>query len=1006
MTATSGRNKHLAAARAKGKSIQADKKAALASETVTDDLWNSLQAANLHIEELEQQLAQKDAECHRLQSELEKSNQKLQNHKDGSAFWKEKQEKTHHELRMQRQTTKRGKEKLARVEKQVEILKIAEKEASKEFLRGSRESYQAITSLKKENETLHTELSVSMARWTSQLEKTHAKLAVSNSDLKILRQKASKLRKAVVHCKEQKERAIFSVKKQILNQRSVHHLMHKGVFTEETRNVVRLLVKAGCSRNYIGKVISAVLESAEIKTVGNISNPSITRILREGFFAAQIQLGHEMKHAESMTFSADGTSHRSINYNSCHIHLVAEDYTSPEGNSKQRVTRTFGIQSSKDGSSEEAVADWERTIKKIVELYNNSPLGKRSGGLLKFIDLLIKLTGMNTDHCSKEKKDARLLEALKAWAVDQHLGEEKMLEMTFEEIRDYFKKAEQKMIRKAGGANKWNKLSDIKQAERKAKMIEEAVAELGKEAFNDLSDEEKHLFRLFIWAGCGCHKDLNTVRGGYLAMSAWWYENESELDGEHPVLLANRDNDPVVQERETALEQGDTPTPAQERAFHKSTRGAIKTAEIAGAIFNHKDNKKGHHDIFRYWWWEHVGVPFTFPDTSNNRFQSYCDAAAALILYGDEFKDFLESLRINKQKPTLNHMESNLWKALHCTSTITELAVLAIYAETISYPYMKAIRTSDAQKKNMLDLGPFHSRVYDHMQKIIENPDILIGNDLDLSESYKTATLDGEEWQNPAVVKKIFDLMPTLPHFRDLLIAFFKGAAETWERFTSEFAPGGLIDEATAEERELAHMPAANDENEGLLGSFRHLMHYQPQLTLLSYNALSMFFRNNTQAFMAAKFTEEEDYHYIRKLAREANGEEKKRRKELVDFRDKRQAEKIARKGVREQKAKATAERIAQLDLVFDKKEVVGLKGDALKDQLRLFKNAGAPNLKRIPLSTKVDDIRKALTDAIDLHTNGTWRLVQDEESECENTDLEEEEEEEEDDEEDWEDME
>jgi hypothetical protein len=34
----------------------------LASETATDDLWNRLQAANLHIEELEQQLAQKDTE--------------------------------------------------------------------------------------------------------------------------------------------------------------------------------------------------------------------------------------------------------------------------------------------------------------------------------------------------------------------------------------------------------------------------------------------------------------------------------------------------------------------------------------------------------------------------------------------------------------------------------------------------------------------------------------------------------------------------------------------------------------------------------------------------------------------------------------------------------------------------------------------------------------------------------------------------------------------------------
>ena len=125
--------------------------------------------------------------------------------------------------------------------------------------------------------------------------------------------------------------------------------------------------------------------------------------------------------------------------------------------------------------------------------------------------------------------------------------------------------------------------------------------------------------------------------------------------------------------------------------------------------------------------------------------------------------------------------------------------------------------------------------------------------------------------RTPAVVEKILDLIPTLPHFHDLLIAFFNGAAETWERFTSEFAPGGLIDEATVEERELAWyenwLPATNYENEGLLGSFQHLMNYQPQLMLLSFNSLSMFFCNNTQAFMAAKFTEEEDYHYLHKLA-------------------------------------------------------------------------------------------------------------------------------------------
>ena len=433
------------------------------------------------------------------------------------------------------------------------------------------------------------------------------------------------------------------------------------------------------------------------------------------------------------------------------------------------------------------------------------------------------------------------------------------------------------------------------------------------------------------------------------------------------------------------------------------TRGAIKAAEIAGAIFNHKDDKKGHHDIFRYWWWEHVGIPFTFPDTSNNRFQSYCDAAAALILYADEFKAFLESLRVNKQNSTLNHMESNLWKALHCTSTTTELAVLAIYAEAISYPYMKAIRTSSDKDQNMLDLGPFHSSVYNHMQKIIENPDILIGKDIDPSESYKMATLDGNEWQNIEVVKKILDLIPTLPHFHNLLISFFRGAAETWERFTSEFAPGGLIDEATAEEKELAWMPATNDENEGALGSFRHLMRHQPQLTLLSHNALAMFFRNNTQTFMAAKFTEEEDYHYLHKLAQDSNGEEEKRRKELVEFRDKQQAEKIARKEVREKNAKATAERMAKMNLILDKEKAQKLKGVDLKDQLKLFKNAGAPNLQKGALPTKADAGHQALVDAIELHTNGTWKLALNKEAETDIAELSEEEDENE---ENWEDIE
>ena len=111
-------------------------------------------------------------------------------------------------------------------------------------------------------------------------------------------------------------------------------------------------------------------------------------------------------------------------------------------------------------------------------------------------------------------------------------------------------------------------------------------------------------------------------------------------------------------------------------------------------------------------------------------------------------------------------METNLWNALHCSSTTTELAVLAIYAEAISYPYMKAICTSSDQ--NMLNLGPLHSCVYDHMNKIINNPNILVGAD----SSFKTATLNGKIL---LLYRKSLDLFP---HFHIFTIFLLHSSRE------------------------------------------------------------------------------------------------------------------------------------------------------------------------------------------------------------------------------------
>ena len=59
------------------------------------------------------------------------------------------------------------------------------------------------------------------------------------------------------------------------------------------------------------------------------------------------------------------------------------------------------------------------------------------------------------------------------------------------------------------------------------------------------------ILKLFIWAGCGCHKDLNTVHGANMAMMAWWDGNN--IPG--PVLLANRDNKAVLEDYDPELDR-------------------------------------------------------------------------------------------------------------------------------------------------------------------------------------------------------------------------------------------------------------------------------------------------------------------------------------------------------------------------------------------------------------------------------------------------------------------
>ncbi|KAF8218817.1 hypothetical protein L208DRAFT_1346976, partial [Tricholoma matsutake] len=90
----------------------------------------------------------------------------------------------------------------------------------------------------------------------------------------------------------------------------------------------------------------------------------------------------------------------------------------------------------------------------------------------------------------------------------------------------------------------------------------------------------------------------------------------------------------------------------------------------------------------------------------------------------------------------------------------------------------------------------------------------------------------------------------SLPHPEPCHIAFFKGALETWEQFSSEFTDGGKISQLSEAERDHLFIPATNDHNEGALGSLQQTWQHAPNMTIGQYNAQMLYKQNNTSSFV------------------------------------------------------------------------------------------------------------------------------------------------------------
>lgn len=87
-----------------------------------------------------------------------------------------------------------------------------------------------------------------------------------------------------------------------------------------------------------------------------------------------------------------------------------------------------------------------------------------------------------------------------------------------------------------------------------------------------------------------------------------------------------------------------------------------------------------------------VGHPVPFANVSNTCYGSHGDAACLILVYQDQYLDFMRYLHDHKEKPGFTNIEKNFYTAVKdCIPTLTELAIHALYNIFISQPFMQHV---------------------------------------------------------------------------------------------------------------------------------------------------------------------------------------------------------------------------------------------------------------------------------------------------------------------------
>jgi hypothetical protein len=281
-------------------------------------------------------------------------------------------------------------------------------------------------------------------------------------------------------------------------------------------------------------------------------------------------------------------------------------------------------------------------------------------------------------------------------------------------------------------------------------------------------------------------------------------------------------------------------------------RGVVRAVGLAAAILNHSDDDRGEHDTWRWWMERKTGRIITFTDASNSRYGSFGDGAIILLLFRVEVREYLVEMRAHKTSQTFVNIQKNVYELLDDLPTLTGLAVMALYTQAISHPFMAHVRLHI--NDNSLLMGPIYERVKAHAQAIADAPDLVLSS----KALPKTGSVFGTEvWDASEIMYVIQALrqQDNLPNLEPLFIAFVRGASKTMERLTKEYAPDSVIASLTPSWQRRGRCTLVNDENEGALVQTTQMKCMYPNMSDAHRNRPTMSRSSRPKYSRSLRFT-------------------------------------------------------------------------------------------------------------------------------------------------------